>query len=143
MNTRYINTDIDLVAPYDLSPLATVLEAKGIWPLHITQQEDSRWCATFECITFETDKDQNTPETTIAEMLDVIEMLQGDAQRLWSGCTVREFNIGYDCGKEPFSFTNELTNTALLRMAKVGAGLRITLYGSSTDSTPEPDTRPK
>jgi hypothetical protein len=128
VSTRYINTDLDLEVACDLGPLAAALEAKDIFPLHITQKVEGCWSATFECVTFRDDV-SDTPDTRIGKMLDVVESLQGEASRLWLQCSRREFNLGYDCGDTPFSFYTGLTNSTLLRVAGVGASIGITLYG--------------
>ena len=130
MNTRYLNTNLDLEAAFDLNPLTAVLEAKEIYPLHVTQKEDGCWVATLERVTF-ANNPSDLAETTISNMLNVIEALQGETLDLWSGCSIREFNIGYECGDTPFCFHHGLTNGTLLRVARAGAGLRITLYGTA------------
>jgi hypothetical protein len=61
-------------------------------------------------------------------MLDAIEAIDEPAKELWRACTKREFNIGYDCGDEPWAFNNGLSNRTLDRIARLGASLRITLY---------------
>jgi hypothetical protein len=61
-------------------------------------------------------------------MLDAIEAIEGVAKDLWEECSQREFNIGFDCGDEPWAFNHGLTNATLKRLVGVGASLRITLY---------------
>jgi hypothetical protein len=121
---RYLNTDLDLVAERDLAPLVSALRARGVLALYdVVTGEDGR-----RYVTLETDEQHDLPETTIVAMLDAIESLEGEARSLWSQCSLREFNIGYNCGKEPWAFNNGLTNATLLRLARLGASLRITLY---------------
>ena len=129
MNTSYINTDLELFASFDLSRLAAVLEAHELFPLHITQQEDGRWIAGFEFVTFEGGEKYADPESTIVGILDIVEALDGEAHTLWNECSLRNFNIGYACGNEPFAFNNRVSNATLVRAAKVGAGMEISLYG--------------
>ena len=126
---RYLNTDLDLVAARDLAPLATALEPGGLHALYVTHGEDGRWYATFEATT-----DYRSPEEAVAVMLDAVESLSGDAGALWSECSLREFNIGYDCGDRPWAFSNSLSNGTLLRAGKLGASLRFTLYPPEKDS---------
>ena len=126
---RYLNTDLDLTAGRDLSPLATVLQARGVYALSVIRGEDARWHATFE-----TAKCFQTPEESMSVLLDAVESLSGDARNLWSECRSREFNIGYDCGDHPWAFNNGLSNSVLARAAAAGATLRITLY--PPDDTP-------
>lgn len=127
---QYLNTDLDLVAPVSLAPLACALEARQVVPLHVTQGDDGQWYATLE-----TDEQFNDPEHSIARMLDAIESLPDHARALWDKCTKRDFNIGYDCGVEPWAFSQGLAKHTLRRLAATGASVSITLYPYTDDST--------
>jgi hypothetical protein len=119
----YLNTDLDLTSSEDLSTLAEVFRSVGVFPLHVTHGEDGLWYATFEVY------DQNTePESNIAEMVGVVEALAEPHRLVWNGCSRREFNIGYDCGDEPWAFNQGLSSDLLRRIAAIGASLRWTLY---------------
>jgi hypothetical protein len=119
----YLDTDLDLTSPYELTALAATLKSRGVWPLHVTRGADGIWCARFET------HDQYTePESNIAAMLAVVESLGEPHRADWQGCTQREFNIGYDCGVEPWAFNQGLSCSLLGRVAAVGASLRWTLY---------------
>jgi len=122
---HYANTDLDLVAPRDLTPLTDALNALSIYTLNLGQGNDGRWYSTLEVNSGELETD---PERTIRAMLDAIEALDGEAKQLWAECSKREFNIGYDCGDEPWAFNQGLSNATLQRMAAMGATLRITIY---------------
>jgi hypothetical protein len=61
-------------------------------------------------------------------MLDAIEGLRRPARSIWARCTLREFNIGYDCGDEPWAYNDGLAHETLSRIARAGASMRITLY---------------
>jgi hypothetical protein len=131
----YLNTDLDLVAARDFTPLAAALEAQGVCPLYgVTHGEGEHWYATFE-----TDHQYNTPEETMAVMLDAIESLSRTTRTLWTECSLREFNIGYVCGDHPWAFNHGLSNRTLVRAGTAGATLRITLYPPEKDSQDEPD----
>jgi hypothetical protein len=119
----YLNTDLDLTSPSDLTALAAAFEARGLRSLHVACGEDAQWYATFENAGRQTD-----PEQDIAAMVAVVESLGEPHRSAWRGCTRREFNIGYDCGDEPWAFNQGLSCALLGRMADVGASLRITLY---------------
>lgn len=120
---RYLNTDLDLLSAKDLAPLATALAAADVPPLSVTHHTDGLWYATFE-----TAKCQQEPETSIALMLTAVESLSLPMRRLWKSCSRCEFNIGYDCGQEPWAFNQGLSAELLGRMAALGASLRITIY---------------
>jgi len=133
---HYLNTDMDLASPEDLTGLAEAFKAKGIFPLHVTQGEDGLWYARFEA-----GENYDQPETSIAAMLTVVESLNEPLRAIWSRCTRREFNMGYDCGSEPWAFEQGLSNALLGRMAALGASLRLTLYPDRVESA-EPGRRP-
>lgn len=127
----YLNTDLDLTSADDLTALAAAFEAAGVFPLRVTRGEDGLWYACFE-----TDEQHTEPEPNIAAMLAVVESLAPPLRPIWAGCSRREFNIGYDCGLEPWAFNQGLSAELLGRMAAAGASLRITLYPDREPSTP-------
>jgi hypothetical protein len=136
---HYLNTDLDLTSPEDLTGLAAVFESRGIFALHVTHCEDGRWIATFE-----TDEQHTEPETNIAAIINVVESLDEPHRATWFGCTRRELNIGYDCGAEPWEFNQGLSSSLLGRIAAVGGSLRLTLYpdrepANSRQPLPQPD----
>ncbi len=127
----YLNTDLDLTSSDDLTALAAVFESRGVCPLHVTHGDDGLWYATFET------QDQHThPEPNIAAMVAVVESLDESHRSIWLGCTRREFNIGYDCGAEPWAFNQGLSCGLLGRMAVIGASLWFTLYPDRGRGTP-------
>ena len=105
MSIRYLNTDLDLKCPRDLGILAKDFEARGVFALHIEQAKEGDW---FAC--FETEKQYADPDLNIAAMLDVIESADDSIQLLWRECSLREFNIGYDCGDEPWARMHRSTS---------------------------------
>ena len=123
--SKYLNTDLDLVADFDLQPLAVELNALGLHPLFVTPGGDGAWY-----VTLETDQDYHEPEVNISAMLEIIAALGEQSQHDWIACKKREFNVGYDCGKEPACFNQRLTCDTLRRMAAVGASLGVSLYPS-------------
>ena len=129
---RYLNTDLELASPDDLSALAAALEAQAVVPLHVTRQADGLWHAAFE-----TGEQHDEPEPNIAAMLAVVESLAEPLRSVWAGCVRREFDIGYDCGGGPGAFQHGLSSHLLARIAAAGASLRITLY--PPESTLGPD----
>lgn len=120
---RYLNTDLDLRSVEELTPLAAVLESCGLWENHLKQEEDGSWFAIFEAGCGGAEADQS-----ISTLLDVIEALVPEHRAMWSRCTVKEFNLGYECGTEPRPFTQGVSSKVVARIAAVGASMRITIY---------------
>jgi hypothetical protein len=119
----YLNTDLDLTSTDDLTPLAAAFEAAGMWRLYLTREADQLWYARFE-----TTEPHDEPEANIAAMLRIVESLQEPLRSIWTRCSRRQFDIGYDCGSDPWAFNQGLSHDLLGRMAAAGTSLRITLY---------------
>ena len=132
----YLNTDLDLTSAGDLTALAAGFESGGVPPLHVTRRADALWYATFE-----TSVQFTEPAPNIAAMLAIVESLPGPLRAMWDGCTQREFNIGYDCGNEPWAFNQGLPADLLGRMAAAGTSLRVTLYPDREPGTPDQVTQ--
>jgi hypothetical protein len=129
MEIHYLNTDLDLVGPENLKELTSALNSKDVFLLYeVTQGNDGKWYARFE-----TEHQFHEPNANIAAMLTVIESIDESLQRIWWACDLREFNIGYDCGSEPWAFNQRVSSETINRMAAVGASLQITLYPSVSD----------
>jgi hypothetical protein len=124
----YLNTDLDLTSTDDLTDLAAELAAHGVYSLHVTCGKDGLWYATFE-----TDRSFEEPEENIAAMLMAIESLSPVQRNIWHNCTRREFNIGYDCGDEPWAFNQSLSSELLGRVSQTETVVRITLYPARED----------
>ena len=120
---RYLNTDLDLRSAEDLTTLAAVFRSYGMWQNHLIQEEDGNWFAVFE-----TGDCCADPNQTITRLLDMIESLAPEHKTIWSRCTQKEFNIGYQCGTTPQSFTQGVSSDVVARMAAWGASFCITLY---------------
>ena len=128
----YLNTDLDLVSSDDLTELGKAFEVAGAFPLYVTKGEDGLWYARLE-----TDEQHTEPDPNISEMLTIIESLAEPLRNRWMNCTRREFNIGYDCGANPWAFNQGLSAELLRRLANVGASIRITLYPDQDRTVPE------
>lgn len=122
----YLNTDLDVWAGRAVRPLVDALAARGVRALHRHAARDDDTFAVFE--TDATHAAPAAPEENLAEILAAIESLAGDAAAVWAGCSLRRFDVGYDCGDGPREFGNELSNDLLRRLAACGATLRVTLY---------------
>jgi len=116
-----------LVCDTDPSKLASELEAYGL-TAHVTPGDDGRFYVLCE------DYNDNEPEPNIKRLLDAVDALSDESRELWSRCSKREFNVGYDCGDEPWSFNQGLSNDVLRRMSNCGASFRITLYPHRPES---------
>jgi len=134
----YLNTDLDLLSKSDLTGLAAAFKNKGVRALYVTHARDGLWYARFE-----TDRQHTEPEANIAKLVTVIELLGKANRATWQSCSKRDFNIGYDCGDEPWEFNQGLSAELLGRLAAVGGSLRITLYPDREPQVTKPRQRRK
>jgi hypothetical protein len=121
--TRYVNSDLDLKSADDLAPLVAAFQAADVFALHVTLGDDGVWFAVLE-----TETQYDEPEPNIAAMVGVVETMSDELRSAWARCTLREFNIGYDCGAHPWGFTQALSPELLRRVSALETSVRITLY---------------
>jgi hypothetical protein len=135
---QYLNTDLDVRADRNTGPLTEALQARGLSQLNPNEDlGNGQWLAVFET---NLAYPKAAPERDVAEMLDAVESLTGEAAAVWAGCSVREFNLGYECGDRPLGFNQGLSNDVLRRLVAVGASLRITLYPVRPSDAPTTDS---
>jgi hypothetical protein len=118
-----LNTDLDLISSEDPTALATALEARGVFSLHVTQGEGGVWHASFE-----TTHQHPEPAANIEAMVAAVESLRERHRLTWQRCLKREFNVGYDCHTGNAVLTHSLPTELLARVASIGASLGLTLY---------------
>ncbi|MEZ5944683.1 MAG: hypothetical protein R3C18_25120 [Planctomycetaceae bacterium] len=128
---QYLNTDLDLVCDVDPALLVTEFDAHDLSVL-IQAGDDGLFYVMCE------GDNESEPELNIVRLLDAIDALSELGRDVWQRCSKREFNIGYVCGDEPWSFNQGLSNDVLRRMADCGATLRITLYPYRRNSDNQP-----
>ena len=124
---QYLNTDLLLQSDNDLSNLVAFFNGADCFDLYVS---DDRKDAGFESnLTASGD----APAETITALLDAIDRLDGALLDAWRACTVREFDVGYNCGTEPYSKHDKLPPELLKRIGDSGITLVITLYGLRED----------
>ncbi|MCA9044861.1 MAG: hypothetical protein KDA69_11110 [Planctomycetaceae bacterium] len=124
---QYRNTDLDLVCDVAPSPLVTEFDAHDLY-VHVQAGDDGLFYVMCE------GDNESEPELNIVRLLDAIDALSELGREVWRRCSKREFNVGYDCGDEPWSFNQGLSNDVLRRMADCGATFRMTLYPHRPES---------
>jgi hypothetical protein len=127
----YINTDLLLCAPFDLSAVAAALAPKhaagaSISCLHVGHNDEMGYQATFEA--FGPDGNHGTPEESITVLLDAIERFPVTVQSLWRSCSRRTFDLGYRSGVTPHCVSHFLSLDTLARMQSLGIDVAITVY---------------
>lgn len=130
MQTRYRNTDLDLVSATPLDQLGQQLEAEGMIVLGNYQDGQGLWNLVLEITGDENDQFHDNADATIVAMLDILERLPEQAGNLLRKCQMREFNTAYDVGDEPLDFNECLNAKTILRMASFNMSFRVTLYSN-------------
>jgi hypothetical protein len=128
MATHYLNTDLDIAAAFDITPLVSLLQAQGFSVIHCEPLESGEWHATLEVFTSQEPPENYRPEVTILQMVPILEALTGEAKEMWNMSTERCLDMGFNCCAEPWQYRQDLSSETLARIAALGITLRITLY---------------
>lgn len=135
--TCFLNVDLDVEAPSDLTPLVKALGPK-VFDLHTgpgragyeTHLELDSRPGQFE-----------SAEATIAGFLELLAALPSRPRALWNKATRRDFNIGIQAGSRPRAFELALSPDSLKAVARVGARVVVTVYGADATSRSLPQRR--
>ena len=73
------------------------------------------------------------PQKIINEYFKVIDSLNGAVLELWKNCLTIKFDIGFDSGHTPRSFSYELDKEVLNKIISVGGTINITIYPTSNN----------
>lgn len=130
--THFINVDLDLVCTESLAPLTEAFKRHRVRPIN-EHAERGQWLVGYEASLMD-----GTPESCTRSLLEAIAELPAPMKSLWNRCTKRDFNIGFECGAEPWGFESSLTNETLRRIADLGASVTITLYPTEWKSSVNP-----
>jgi hypothetical protein len=121
--TRFLNVDVDI---WSQSELQTLVDAFGkhVCVLHVGK-EGRRYGAHLELARVGRDADG-----VIQRFVSLVEHLPGPARRMWARARIREFNVGIQAGRNPYSYQLHLRPETVLGVARVGGRVGITVYGA-------------
>jgi len=131
--TCFLNVDLDVVGPHDLSPLVRAL-APHVFDLH-TGPADVGYQTHLELARHPPGK-RRDPEATIDRFVELLASAPPRARRLWTSATRRDFNIGIQGGAEPRAFEFALAPDTLKAVARLGARVVVTVYAVDPTSLP-------
>lgn len=121
MEIHYLNTDLELESPKDLTP---IVEAFGEDVVNLFNGEArGHYLASFEIASSE-----GNPDSLIQYFCMLAESLSGEEKSLWDGCFSKVFDIGYEGGTGHNSYTDEIRSNTLERVVALGASIRVTVY---------------
>jgi len=116
---KFLNVDLDVSSKHSIRELTSHLINHGLY--NLSEPQDGTAC-------YELDEPTSSANGALSLMLDVLEKLPPDALRAWKTSTRREFNLGFDCGTEPWAFNEPIEPEIVRRISALGGCFRITLY---------------
>ena len=122
--TKYGNTDLVLITKRKCVLLVKELDEHKLFLINCGSRDDG-----YNLYQFEHYKDYKNPAKAVSAMLTSVEALSPKAKRQWGACKSRTFDIVYDCGDFPFSYSDQLSTKTINRLAKLKAAIALTLYG--------------
>ncbi len=134
---RFVGVDLHIESRHDLAPLLAAADLfgsaqtwthRGTYSLHA-----SAWPM------LGTRRRPKGPSDAILQSARCLRRLRGAANREWRRASVKELDIGIECGSEPTAAEWTLSTEALRAAAAVGVQLRITVYAGR----PSGGRRPK
>jgi hypothetical protein len=78
-------------------------------------------------------QDRNDPKSCTQQFLMLIESFPDAARALWDGCTSRTFSYGFRGGCDYPALDTTITANLLLRIARLGGDIGITVYPYRSD----------
>jgi hypothetical protein len=129
MGVQYLNTDVEVRAPFDLFPLRQAL-GEPILDLFCGETEPGRFLLSFELAGLSGEQ----PEETANALCEIIESLSGNAREIWNTATDRVFDVGYDAVADSHCGQFTLSPEILMRIARLNARLGISIYTIEPES---------
>ena len=131
MLIKYLNTDLDIESKSDISPIVEEF-GEDVIVLHHGERKGYQH-ASFEISGSSFDADA---DGVISSFCTLVEELPKEVREIWDGCVLRVFDIGYESGSSPQNLRSEIRPSTILRVAKIGASIAITIYPESGDFPP-------
>jgi len=125
--TRLICADLAVDSEEDLTPLVAELNSAGLFGY---VQGDDVFRARFSSGSTE------TPDSSLASYLDAIQKLSAEGRGLFDRAQSRRFDLGFDCGVQPYALSERLTQGLLSRAVSIGIEIEVTIYGYKPPELP-------
>ena len=118
---RYLNVDLLIKSRMDLTPIVTDF-GDDILVLSNDKTGD------FYYAYLEIAGSHAGPNEDIEYFCSLIEGLSESNKKIWNDSFYRIFDIGYEAGSSNNSYSSDLRESVLKRIAEVNASIRITVY---------------
>jgi hypothetical protein len=126
MDIQYVNTDLEIESSQDVSRIVEEFGEDVSVLFHGTIK-------SYRAASFEIQGISREADDAINYFCSLIESFHEDVRGIWDKCVSRVFNIGYESGDSPNSYTSELRASTIQRLAKIGASVVITIYPTRMD----------
>ena len=133
MNIQYLNTDLEIESKSDLSKIVEEF-GEDVLVLHHGEIRG------YQHASFSIAGGSSDADGTINFFCTLVEQLPKDVREIWDGCCSRLFDIGYECGTSRQRFCSEIRAATIQRVAKIGAGVVITIYPATRESASQSAT---
>jgi hypothetical protein len=125
--SHFLNLDLVLKSNSDCSALIGYLNQSVFALQH--QEHDQQFMLALET----NGTDCNDPGACTQQFLTLIESFPEAARKLWDGCSSRTFSYGFEAGRDFPALDATITADLLLRIARLGADIGITVYPYRTE----------
>ncbi len=120
-SSHYINTDLEIESVEDFSPIVESFADDVVVLYHGTVLQKFR-------VSFESVDVAANANVTVNNFCKLIEALPISARKIWDRSLTKIFDIGYQAGVEPRSYSSEIQPDTIERLAALSAGIRVTIY---------------
>ena len=120
-DARYLNVDLLIKSREDLTPIVSEF---GDDVLVLTNDKTGEFYFAY----FEIAGSHAGPNEDIEYFCSLIEGLSEKSRNLWESTFYRIFDMGYEAGTSNNSYSSDLRESVLKRIASVNASVRITIY---------------
>lgn len=124
---EFLNVDLEIESASNLDPIATEM-GKRVVVLHSGPASKARR----HLLVLESARSYKSPDTAIHALCGVVEGLSPEARRIWTAAR-KHFDVGYELRPSEHSSHCTLRPDTLERMARLGAGLRVTYVALGRD----------
>jgi hypothetical protein len=118
---RYLNVDLLIKSREDLTP---IVKEFGDDVLVLSNEK----VGEFHYAYFEISGSHAGPNEDIEYFCSLIEGLEEENRKLWENSFYRIFDVGYESGTSKNSFSSDLREPVLKRLAEANASIRVTIY---------------
>jgi len=120
----FLNVDLDIESKHDIS---AIIKDFGDKVFILNDEPYSEGSHNLSVELYGRCGDQE-PEGLILDYVELIKNFSDDAKDAWNKAHKKSFDIGYECGFQPYSINNQLSASTINAVASVNASVIFTLY---------------